>query len=322
MKQWQIQPDKTMLLVDAPIPEYGASELLIKVKAIGINRADLLQVKGLYPAPKPYDNRVPGLEYAGVVQAVGQHVSGFNVGDKVMGLVPSGAYSEYLAVHEREVLLMPNNMDFAQATSIPEAFLTSYRALFIEGQLQAGQYCLVRPATSAVGLAAIQLINAFHAIEIGSSRNLVNLHNAQQLGLQYCVTENESLLQQLQAITQPQGVALIMDMLGSEWANLLQCLKDEGRLVCVGVLAGSKAEVDVFYMLMHRLKIQAMTMRSQPIEQRIAIAHYFNQQLLPMFERGVLKALPSVCFAFEQVYEAHQHVKNDGFSGKRVLLLD
>ncbi len=153
MRAWCIE-DKQLQLETLPDPQPGPEEIRVQVKAIGVNRADLLQVLGRYPAPPGTSSRIPGLEYAGVVSAVGERVQQRKVGDAVMGLVPGCAYAEQIITHEREALTVPEGMDFALAATLPEAFLTAYRALFLEGGLQPGQWCLVRPATAGVGLAA------------------------------------------------------------------------------------------------------------------------------------------------------------------------
>lgn len=320
MRQWQIQPNKTLQLIEAAPPELGPEDVLVEVKAIGVNRADLLQVKGMYPAPAGFDSSVPGLEYAGIIKAVGKRVLTRKQGDAVMGLIPSAAYSECLSVHENETLTIPQGLTFAQAATIPEAFLTSYRALFIEGNLKAGQWCLIRPATAGVGLAAIQLANAFGAQPIGSSRDLAKLDVAKNLGLEHMVEEGTKLAQQIKAIT-PEGVAMIMDMVGPDWNTLLSALRTEGTLVSVGVMAGIQTQLNLFALLTARQKIHPMTMRSQPLERRIDIAKIFNDQIAPLFALGKLKPLPFKEFSFEDVQAAHEDMQQGEWSGKRVILV-
>ena len=174
MQAWQIQDDHTIKLASMTTPEPGPDQVRVKVRAMGVNRADILQVKGLYPAPPGFDSSVPGLEYAGEIEAVGSQVMGRKVGDRVMGLIPGCAYSEYLVTHERETLTLPDEIDFATGATIPEAFLTAYRAMFLEGGLQPGQWVLVRPATAGVGLAGVQLANALGARPIGSMKGAVS----------------------------------------------------------------------------------------------------------------------------------------------------
>lgn len=320
MQQWQIQSDKTLKLVQAPQPETGPEDVLVEVKALGVNRADLLQVKGLYPAPAGFDSRVPGLEYAGVISQVGTRVQNRKIGDRVMGLIPSAAYSEFVAVHESETLPMAGSLSFAEAATIPEAFLTSYRALFLEGNLQPGQWCLIRPATAGVGLAAVQLASALGARPIGSSRDLSKLATAQSFGLHAQVQENADLAKQIQALT-GEGVAVVMDMLGPDWNVLLQALRVEGTLVLVGVMAGMQTQLNLFSLLTARQKIHPMTMRSQPLENRIRMAKLFGDRLAPLFAQSKLKPLPFKEFSFNDVAAAHEDMAQSSWSGKRVIVM-
>lgn len=321
MRQWQIQADRSLALIEAPLPMVGPDDVRVEVKAIGVNRADLLQVKGMYPAPAGFDSCVPGLEYAGVVSAVGERVLHRRLGDRVMGLIPSAAYSEQLAVHESETLPIADSVSFEAAATIPEAFLTSYRALFLEGGLQPGQWCLVRPATAGVGLAAVQLAKAMGSRVIGSSREVSRLQTAKALGVDETVEDNSQLAEQVKAIT-GEGVAVIMDMVGPDWTELLQGLRQDGTLVSVGVMAGIQTQLNLFSLLMARHKIHPMTMRSQPLEQRIFIAKCFADRLAPLFALGKLKPLPYQSFDFSDVQAAHDHMQHDNWSGKRVIRLN
>ena len=224
MRAWCIE-DQQLQLDTLPDLQPGPEEICVQVKAIGVNRADLLQVLGRYPAPPGTDSRIPGLEYAGVVSAVGARVQQRKVGDAVMGLVPGCAYAEQVVTHEREALTVPDGMDFARAVTLPEAFLTAYRALFLEGGLQPGQWCLIRPATAGVGLAATQLAATLGARPIGSSRDLSKLDTATDMGLAAQVCEDDTLKAQLDALTEGQGVAVILDMVGPDWNALLGGLR-------------------------------------------------------------------------------------------------
>lgn len=319
MKQWQID-NKQLVLREAAKPQAAKQEVLIRLETVGINRADILQVRGLYPAPAGYDNCVPGLEYVGVIEALGEGVLYRSVGERVMGLIPSGAYSEFISVHEAETLTLPSGINIEQAATIPEAFLTAYRALFVEAELEAGEVCFIRPASSAVGLAAVQLAKARGAKVLGSSRSLENLGAAMDASLDGGVLENEGLVEQLENFSQGQGVNVILDMLGSQWQNLIAAMALEGRLVSIGIMAAQQAEINVFSLLSKRISLKGLTMRSQPLEQRILMAKTFNQHLLPLFERQVLKPLPYQSFTFEQAEQAHQHMQHSAFSGKRILV--
>lgn len=321
MRAWCIE-DQQLQLDTLPDPQPGPEEIRVEVKAIGVNRADLLQVLGRYPAPPGTSSRIPGLEYAGVVSAVGERVQQRKVGDAVMGLVPGCAYAEQIITHEREALTMPEGMDFARAATLPEAFLTAYRALFLEGGLQPGQWCLVRPATAGVGLAATQLANTLGARPIGSSRDLSKLDTANDMGLAAQVSDDGTLATQLNAITHGNGVAVILDMVGPDWNDLLGGLRAEGSLVNIGVLGGLSTELNLGALLMKRQTLKSMTMRSQPLENRIRLAQIFNDRLAPLFASGALLPLPLETFPFEDANAAHQHMASNDFSGKRVIVVE
>ncbi len=322
MRCWQIQPDHSLKLIEAVTPIPNPDEVRVAVKAVGVNRADLLQVKGLYPPPAGYDERLPGLEYAGVVETVGAAVRSVAVGDAVMGLVPTGAYASQLVVPADETLPIPQGLSFAEAATIPEAFLTAWRALFVEGQLQPGQRCLIRPATSAVGLAAVQLVRAAGGVALGSSRQCDKLATARQFGLDIVVEERADIGEQLLAATAGEGVSLIFDMVGSGWSRLLSGLQQEGKLVLIGVLGGTQTQLDLMPFLMRRHGLKAMTMRSQPKEQRLRLGRLYRQSIAPLFAKLVLKPLPLETFAFASAPKAHEHMQQADFVGKRVLLVE
>ena len=320
MRAWCIE-DQQLQLETLPDLQPGPEEICVQVKAIGVNRADLLQVLGRYPAPPGTDSRIPGLEYAGVVSAVGERVQQRQVGDAVMGLVPGCAYAEQVVTHEREALTIPEGMDFARAAALPEAFLTAYRALFLEGGLQPGQWCLIRPATAGVGLAATQLAAALGARPIGSSRDLSKLDTANDMGLAAQVCEDGTLKAQLGALTDGHGVAVILDMVGPDWNALLGGLRAEGTLVNIGILGGLTTELNLGALLMKRQTLKSMTMRSQPLENRIRMAQVFNDRLAPLFASGRLLPLPLETFPFTDAKAAHDHMAGNDFSGKRVIVV-
>ncbi len=318
MRAWCIA-NQQLHLQQRPRPDIGPQDLLVKVSAIGINRADILQTRGLYPAPAGTVQEIPGLEYSGTVVATGAQVQQYKVGDKVMGLVPGGSYAEYICTHEEEALTIPDGISMVEAATIPEAFLTAYRAMYMEAGLAHGEWCLVRPATSGVGLAAVQLCNALGNPVIGSSRSKERLDTAFELGLTHGVEENHTLADQLLALTNNQGVSVIFDMVGPEWDKLLPGLALEGRLVVIGVLGGMSTSINLMPFLQKRQRISALTMRSQPMQERLRMARYFNERLMPFFQRRVLTPLPHEVFDFTELPEAHEHMQSHHFSGKRVV---
>lgn len=328
MRAWMIekQPDgkSTMVLQQVEPPELGPGDIRVRVAAVGVNRADLLQVRGLYPAPPGVDPRIPGLEYAGTVTEVGSRVQLHQPGDKVMGLVPGGSYAEQVVTTEREAVPVPDGMDMGTAASIPEVFMTAYRALFIEAALQAGQWALIRPATAGVGLAAVQLVRALGARSLGTSRSEERLQAAVRYGLDVPLLEDADtdIPQRVKAATAGQGTDVILDMLGgAAFADNIASLKMEGTMVIIGRMTAGTGELDPGLMLMRRLRLRGLTMRSQPLEERIRIAHAFQERLLPQFERGRLQPLELLVHDFANAPQAHADMVANKHLGKIVLTI-
>ncbi|MBA1148328.1 NAD(P)H-quinone oxidoreductase [Ectothiorhodospiraceae bacterium WFHF3C12] len=328
MKAWLIAEDSDqkspkMQLAETETPTPGPGEVRVRVSSVGINRADLLQVQGLYPAPPGFDPRIPGLEYAGVVDAVGDKVLGHQVGDSVMGLVPGAAYAEYIVTTERELIGIPEGIDAADAAALPEDFLTAYRALFIEGGLQAGEWAMVRPVTSGVGMAAAQLIRAAGARVVGTSRSRERLDQAKALGLELDLDAIDGEDGVAEAVTGATGgINVAVEMVAGDRLNdTIATLRTEGRAIIVGLMGGRKGEINLGALLMGRRGIKAMTMRAQPLEERIRVAQVFNNRLAAMFTSGRLRPCISRRFAFDDAVSAHKAMAANEHLGKIILTL-
>lgn len=325
MRAWLIEKSQdgqsSMVLHEIEAPALGPGDIRVRVEAIGVNRADLLQVRGAYPAPPGVDPRIPGLEYAGTVIEVGARAQLHKAGDRVMGLVPGGSYAEQIVTTEREAIAVPDGVDMVTAASIPEDFMTAYRALFIEGGLQSGQWALIRPATAGVGLAAVQLVRALGARSLGTSRSQERLQEAVRHGLDVPLLEGAGdLPQRVREATGGAGAAVILDMLGGQaFSDNLASLMLEGTMVMIGRLTPGSGELDPAQMLMRRLRLRGMTMRAQPLEERIRIARIFSERLLPLFERGQLQPMVSLVHPFEEAPQAHADMAANKHLGKIVL---
>lgn len=319
MRAWLIDPPGQLSLGELDTPEPGKGEVRVKLESIGINRADLVQVKGNYPAPPGIEQRVPGLEYAGVIDAVGPGVLTRKVGERVMGLIGGAAYAEYVVIHEAETISVPSTLDPVQAGGVPEVFLTSYRAMFLVGGLQPGQACVIRPATAGVGLAAVQLALAVGARPIGSSRDRARLSEAEAMGLRDWVIDDGNMAEAVRKLTDGAGAAVLVDMVGGDIGQSLAALRDEGTMVLLGLLAGRESPVSLGEVLRRRLSIRGMTMRSLPMEGRIQMAKLFNDRLLPLFEAGKLRPFIAAEYAFEDAPQAHADMAAGRYSGKLVL---
>lgn len=329
MQGWRIattdDPDRPALELSAMVaPEPGPDEIRVQVSAVGVNRADLLQVQGKYPPPPGYDPRVPGLEYSGVIDAVGERVTERSVGEAVMGLVPGGAYAEQLVTTEREAIPVPSGLSLAQAAAVPEAFLTAYRALVIEGGLAGGDTLLVRPVTAGVGLAAARLAQVLGARVIGESRSRERLEQVRTLGIELdasVLDGDEGVAESVRERT-GSGVDVAVDMVaGAKLDDTLACLHTEGRAVMVGLLGGMKAELNLGSLLMRRAGLKAMTMRAQPLEERIRHAQIFRHRLTPLFAAGTLKPDLARTFPFDEAPAALEAMKRNEHPGRMVLKL-
>lgn len=326
MQHWRISRPggpEVLSLAETQDPEPGPEEVLVRVQAVGVNRADLLQRRGLYPPPPGFDPAVPGLEYAGVVERAGVRTRLRRVGDRVMGLVGGSAYAELVVVHERETLSVPEPLSAEAAAAIPEAFLTAYRALYLVAGLQAGELCVIRAVTSSVGVAAVQLVRALGGRSLGSSRAAARLERVKPLGLDYGHVENAGdLAQAVRAVNGGEGAAVVLDLLGGgHLAENLAALRDEGSMVLIGLLTGRQDRIDLGDLLMRRLCIRSMTMRSLPLEDKIALVRRFDSTLLPLFRLQRLKPVVGTVLSFAQAPEAHRLMESGAYADKIVLRL-
>ncbi len=304
-----------------PTPAPGPRQIRVRVRAAGLNRADLMQRRGHYPAPEGWPADIPGLEYAGEVDALGEGVRRWRVGDRVMGLVGGGAQAEAVVVHEDEALPMPEGLSFAEAAAIPEAFLTAYDALVTRGRLAAGERVLIHAVGSGVGTAATQIAKHLGATVVGTSRSREKLARATAYGLDTGVDTSTGSF--AQAITQP--VNVILDVLGGPaLAENLAVLAPRGRLVLLGWLLGSKTDADLNPVLRKRLEIIGTVMRARRHEERVAVAREFAERMLPLFDQRLharpLKPVLERTVPMEKLAEAHQAMERNETFGKIVAV--
>lgn len=307
-------------LTEVATPEPGSEQIRVRVRAAGLNRADILQRKGRYPAPPGWPADIPGLEYAGEVEMLGSGARRWRVGDRVMGLVGGGAQAEYVVVHQNETIAIPSGLSFAQAAAIPEAFLTAWDALVTRGKLQAGERVLIHAVGSGVGTAAVQLARRIGATTVGTSRNAEKLQQAKAIGLDEAIdTSAGGFSHQLFA-----PVNLILDVLGGPvLAENLEALAPRGRLVMLGFLQGAQAELNMDPMLRKRLEIVGSVMRTRLLPERIPLVSEFSARVAPWFTDSTGKAIRPIVAAtypFAQVAEAHAEMEDDKNFGKIVLV--
>jgi NADPH:quinone reductase len=271
---------------DLPKPE--GDEVLIRVKAAGINRADILQRKGLYPAPDGYPQNIPGLEFAGEIADKGLAAGRFGIGARVFGITGGGAQAEFLLIKESQLMPIPENLNFIQAACIPEAFITAHDALFTQGVLKKGESCLIHAVGSGVGLAALQLCKAKGIRAIGTSRNIGKLEKCKEFGLDRGILANEELssdpkvfAKRILEANNDGGINVILDLAGAAYfqANLLS-LGERGRLMLIGLISGRKAEFDLGIALSKRLKIIGTTLRGRSCEEKALATAKFAADIL------------------------------------------
>jgi len=309
-------------VVDRPRPEPRGEQVLVRVRACAVNRADLLQAKGLYPAPAGAPADVPGLEFAGEVEALGPDAEGqARVGDRVFGIVAGGAQAEYLTTHPRMLARIPDALDFDAAGAVPEAFITAHDALTTQGGLVPGASVLVHAAGSGVGTAAVQVARAMGCTVLGTSRTADKLERARELGLDAAIVNaSGAFAAEVKARTGGEGVSVILDLLGARaLAENLEAVARRGRIVVVGLLSGAKAEIDLNALLARRATIVGTTLRARPLEEKIEATRRFAGQVVPWLARGTVRPVLDAVYPLEDVRKAHERMaSNEGF-GKIVL---
>jgi len=305
--------------VSAPSP--GRGEVRVQVRAAGINRADLLQRRGLYPAPPGWPQDIPGLEYAGVVESVGEGVASCDVGDAVMGLVGGGGYAEYVVVAEREVIPVPGDLSFEQAAAIPEVFITAHDALFAQLHLGLGERLLIHAVGSGVGTAALQLAKASGVKVLGTSRTGWKLERAREFGLDVAIdTSRDEFAPVVRDATGGAGVDVVLDLVGGAYlAGNLEALSQRGRMIVVGLTSGRTAEIDLGTLLRKRLCLVGTSLRSRHGEEKIAVAQAFRHVVSPLFADGRVQPIVDRVFPLDEAAEAHRRMESNENFGKLVL---
>lgn len=308
-------------VIEVPEPVPGHQEVLVRVRAAGLNRAEVMQREGKYPAPPGGDNTRLGLEFAGEVAALGPGTTEWKVGDRVMGLVTDGSQAQYVAVHERMLARVPDNLSDVEAGAVPEAFITAHDALFTIGGLRPGTNVLIHAIGSGVSTAALQLSVAAGARVFGTARTARKLELAKSLGLSVAidVTATPAFDEEVKGHA-AEGVELVIDYVGVPYFDRnLRALAPEGRLVLVGSLGGQRGEVNMALALSRRLRIEGTTMRARPFERRCAAIQAFAREVVPLLERGVVRPIVDRTFPLERIADAHRTMEGNTNFGKIVL---
>lgn len=301
-------------------PELRADHVLVDIEATALNRADLLQRRGLYPPPRG-ETDIMGLECSGVVAEVADGVTAVEPGDRVMALLPGGGYAERVAIHEKMAIPIPDRLSFAEAAAIPEAFLTAREGLFSLGRLEPGSWALVHAAAGGVGSAAVQLAHQHGARVIATAGSDEKLGRVKELGADVLVNyKTADFADVTKEQTGGHGVSVVMDFIGaSYWPKHQDCLATGGRCVVIGVLGGFNAEVNLAIVLRKRLQILGLVMRSRSLSDKIAITQAFIRESLPLFESGALRPLVDRTFPLKDAARAHEYMEQNKNFGKIVL---
>jgi len=303
--------------VPDPVPADG--EVVIEVRATALNRADLLQRRGVYPPP-PGASSVLGLECAGVVAELGPGVSSACVGDRVMALLPGGGYAERVTVHERLCLPIPERLSFEQAAAVPEAFLTATEALFGLGKLVPGEWVLIHAAGSGVGSAAVQLARAAGG-RVLATASAAKLDRVTALGPERVVArESGDFAKVALEVTDARGVDVILDLVGGSYLGRHQeCLAVLGRHVIIGLVGGAKGELDLARVLSRRQSILGLVMRTRPLADKIRVVERFRREFFGWLDAGVLDPLVDAVVPLAEAARAHERLETNATFGKLVL---
>ena len=307
---------------DVETPQPVGEQVRVRVRASGINRAELLQRMGAYPAPAGSPQNIPGIEFAGEVDAVGALVSKWKPGQRVMGLVGGGAQSEYVLIHEGLLVEIPANLDFIQAGAIPEVFMTAHDALFTQAGLQMGERVLIHAVGSGVGTAAVQLARATGATTYGTSRAPAKLEAAQKLGLDVGLSD-QNFAAEIQRLTNGEGVHVVLDFIGAPYLeqNLLS-LALWGRLVFLATLGGTHSDINLGMLMQKRISMRGVTLRTRSLEEKMAVTRRFAASVLPLLASGQVKPVIERVYSLEEIGEAHRVMGENRNFGKLVVRVD
>lgn len=311
---------KALSLCQRDIPQAAPHEVLIAVKAAGVNRPDVLQRMGAYPPPKDASD-LPGLEVAGIVEAVGDEVTRFRVGDAVCALTAGGGYAQYVSVDAGSVLPVPAGLTMTQAAALPETFFTVWHNVFERGALQKGEVFLVHGGSSGIGTTAIQLAKAFGAIVITTVGSGEKADACRQLGADHVIEyREEDFVSVAKQVTDGRGVDVILDMVGGDYINRnYACAAMDGRIVQIAFLGGAKTEADFSKLMMKRLTHTGSTLRVRPLEVKALLARQLEEHVWPLIEEGRIAPVMDMIFPLAEAWRAHERMEEGAHIGKIVL---
>jgi NADPH:quinone reductase len=316
---------EVLSLEEAPTPEPGPGQVLVRVHATALNRADLLQRQGKYPAPRGTVQNIPGLEFAGEVAELGAGATYWEKGDRVFGLTPGGAHAEYVIVEEGRLAAVPGGMDWGTAAAIPEVFITAYDAMISQAKMRPGEKVLIHAVGSGVGIAAVQIARAFGGVPYGTSRTPDKIERAKQFGLEAgCVIDDK--LSQLEAFTKKatngEGFNVVLDLVGGPYVGAsIKALAQRGRIMLIATMAGNEISLQLGQVLGKRAHLIGTILRARPVEEIAEVMRAFGEHVVPLFAAGKLGPVVDKTFPISDIQEAHRYQESNQSFGKIVLTL-
>ena len=313
--------DKKLIITKANKPVPRDNEILIKIKAAGLNRADIAQKNGLYPPP-PGASEVLGLECSGVVESVGKEVKSKKPGDEVMALLGGGGYAEYVTCHEFHAINKPKNLNWIEAASIPEVYATCWLNLFLEASMQQGDKVVFHAGASGIGTAGIQLANVFDCESFVTAGTEEKIKFCLNLGASDGEIRSNDIFSKIKEWA-PGGVNIILDPVGGEYFERnLDVLSVEGKLIIIGLMGGAKANLNLGLLMVKRQKIIGSTIRARSNETKNIVMQELSEKVIPLFESGTLKPIIHETFYFSECNQAQEMMEANENIGKIILALD
>ncbi len=303
------------------LSEPGPTQVLIEVAAAGLNRADCLQRRGFYPAPPGVPADVPGLEFAGVVESIGDEVSEWTPGDRVMGIVGGGSMATRLVTEAAELMPVPDEISLEEAAAVPEVFLTAYDGVVLQGGLRSGQTVLLHAVASGVGTAGIQIARTLGASSVGTSRSVQKLPRCTKLGLTHAVFVEDGQFADTVLAAAPEGVDVILDTVGAAYLSQnVKVIAKKGRIIVIGLMGGAKAELALGALLAKRASIHGSVLRSRSAAEKAELTKAFREAMLGRFANGELKPIIDEVLPMSEVQAAHRRMDSNETFGKLVLV--
>ena len=307
-------------------PTINDDQVLVRVRASSLNRADLLQRQGKYPPPPGFPVEIPGMEFAGEVAEVGSSVRQWKTSQRVFGLLGGAAHAEYVVTYEHQLAEIPANLGWTQAAAVPEVFITAHDALWTQANLRPAETVLIPAVGSGVGLAAVQLVRAMQAAPYGTSRTADKIEQAKSVGLEdgLAVRDNfEELHAAAKKWTAGKGINVLLDLVGGPYVkNSQKLMAHKGRMILVGTVAGGSYELDARYVMSKRLHIRGTVLRSRTFNEKAAATRLFAAEVVPLLAHGVLRPNVDSVFPMSEISKAHQRLESNETFGKVVVVME